>query len=76
MPWKERGVIEERFRFIDDWRSGDWTVVEFCRHYEVTRATGYKWLSRYQQGGPDGLRDKTPSPLHHPNECPPRSRMW
>jgi hypothetical protein len=70
MPWKERGVMEERFRFIDDWRSGDWTVTELCRHYEVTRATGYKWLSRYKQGGVDNLRDQSRAPLHHPNELP------
>jgi transposase InsO family protein len=70
MPWKERGVMEERFRFIDDWRSGDWTVTELCRHYEVTRGTGYKWLSRYEQGGVDGLRDKSRAPLNHPNELP------
>jgi putative transposase len=70
MPWKERGVMEERFRFVDDWRSGDWSVAELCRQYEVTRATGYKWLSRYEQGGVEGLRDRSRAPLHHPNELP------
>jgi putative transposase len=68
MPWKECGVMEERFRFIDDWRSGDWTKSELCRHYDVSRATGYKWLSRYEEGGLDGLRDQSRAPLHHPNE--------
>jgi transposase-like protein len=70
MPWKEHDVREERFRFIEDWRSEDWTMAELCRHYEVTRATGYKWLSRYEEGGLDGLADQSRAPLRHPNELP------
>jgi putative transposase len=68
MPWKERGVMEERFRFIEDWRSEDWSMAELCRHYEVTRATGYKWLGRYEKDGLDGLRDQSRAPQRHPNE--------
>src|ERR1700689_523787 len=70
MPWKEFGVMEERLRLIEDWRSGNWALAELCRHYEVTRATGYKWLRRYQEGGLDGLRDQSRAPRHHPNELP------
>ena len=51
MPWKECDVREERFRFIEDWRSDDFSMAELCRHYEVTRATGYKWVERYGDGG-------------------------
>jgi hypothetical protein len=46
MPWKEHGVMEERLRFIEEWRSQDWTIAELCRFYGVTRTTGYKWLGR------------------------------
>jgi transposase InsO family protein len=67
MPWKECAVIEERFRFIDDWQSQDWNLAELCRHYGVTRATGYKWLERYQKAGLDGLGDQSRAPLRHPN---------
>jgi transposase InsO family protein len=67
MPWKECAVIEERFRFIEDWLSEDWNVAELCRHYGVSRATGYKWLDRYEGGGLDGLRDQSRAPLRHPN---------
>jgi transposase InsO family protein len=70
MPWKESSLMEERFRFIEDWRSEDWTMAELCRRYDVTRATGYKWLSRYEEGGLDGLRNQSRAPHRHPNEVP------
>ena len=37
MPWKEHGVWEERFRFIEEWNSEDWTMAELCRFLGVTR---------------------------------------
>jgi len=68
MPWKECAVTEQRFRFIEDWRTDDWTMAELCRFYDVTRATGYKWLARYEVGGLAALGDRSRAPLHHPNQ--------
>jgi predicted DNA-binding protein YlxM (UPF0122 family) len=34
-------VIEERMRFIEDWKSEDWSMAELCEFYGVTRKTGY-----------------------------------
>lgn len=70
MPWKECDVREERFRFIEDWRSEDYSMAELCRHYEVTRATGYKWVERYREGGLAALGDQSRTPHRHPNELP------
>lgn len=68
MGWKATSNVEERFRFIQEHQSGDWSVAELCRRYGVSRKTGYKWLERYDQEGLDGLRDQSRAPLHHPNE--------
>lgn len=68
MPWKEHGVMEERFHFVDEWKSGDWNMAELCQFYGVTRATGYKWVERYGSGGLEGLRDRSRAPHQHPNE--------
>jgi transposase InsO family protein len=68
MPWKECGVLEERFRFINEWNSGDWNMAELCRIYGVTRKTGYKWVERYAARGLEGLRDLSRAPECHPNE--------
>jgi transposase InsO family protein len=67
MPWKENGVVEERFRFIEEWRSEDWSMAELCRWFGVTRKTGYKWLERYESAGWKGLQDLSRAPRDHPN---------
>jgi putative transposase len=71
MGWKATSNVEERFRFIQEHQSGDWSVAELCRRYGVSRKTGYKWLERYTEQGVEGLRDQSRAPLHHPNEVLP-----
>src|SRR6266536_1179205 len=68
MGWKETSVVEERFKFIQEHQSGDWSVAELCRQYGVSRKTGYKWLERYGEKGLEGLRDQSRAPLQHRNE--------
>jgi len=67
MPWKEHDVMEERFEFIKDWKSEEWNMAELCRFYGVSRATGYKWVSRYEADGLEGLRDLSRAPQRHAN---------
>jgi len=59
--------MEERFRFIEEWDSDDWSLAELCRHFGVTRKTGYKWLERYEAVGWEGLQDQSRAPHGHPN---------
>jgi transposase-like protein len=47
MPWKETNVLEERMKFISSYLDGEWTMVELCRAFNISRKTGYKWLDRY-----------------------------
>lgn len=68
MPWKDYEVTEERWRFIEDWKSEDFSMVELCEHYGVTRKTGYKWLYRYRERGAQGLQDGSRAPHRHPNQ--------
>lgn len=67
MGWKVSGVVEERFRFVEDYNEETWTVAELCRHYGISRPTAYKWLARYQSAGLEGLKDRSRAPTHHPN---------
>jgi transposase InsO family protein len=60
--------MEERLKFIQDYRSEEWNFAELCRRYEVSRQTGYKWLGRYEARGLEGLRDESRAPQRHPNE--------
>jgi hypothetical protein len=39
MPWKEHSVMEERFRFIEEWNSDEFSLAELCRFYGISRGT-------------------------------------
>ena len=67
MPWKKTSAFNERSHFIFDYNQQIYSISELCRMYGITRRTGYKWLGRYQSYGPDGLRDRSRAPKHHPN---------
>src|SRR5262245_10530961 len=68
MGWKVACVMEERFRFIEEWKRKDEGMAELCRRYGVSRQTGYKWIERYEQGGIEELADRSRAPHSHPNE--------
>lgn len=68
MGWKETCAMEERFKFIQEYKSQQWSVAELCRRFEISRKTAYKWIDRHQQEGIEGLRDQSRAPDHHPNQ--------
>ncbi|MBZ9872239.1 hypothetical protein LB542_15385 [Mesorhizobium sp. BR1-1-9] len=53
MPWKECNVVEERPKFIARLLDGERMVV-LCRN-SISLKTGYKILTRYNDGGLEGL---------------------
>jgi putative transposase len=55
MPWSETTTMEQKIQFIRDWRRGAMTVSDLCFVYGISRKTGYKWIERYVEEGPDGL---------------------
>ena len=66
MPWRETSAMNERFNFVVDAQRGHFPFAELCRRYGVSRKTGYKWLHRFEQHGPQGLADRS----HRPHSCP------
>ena len=42
-------------------------VAATCRYYGISRPTFYKWLRRYDELGPEGLRDRSRRPHVSPN---------
>ena len=56
-----------RTRFIADALNGRYqSHAELCRHYNISRKTGYKWLRRYQELKWPGLLERS----HRPRACP------
>ena len=58
MPWSESRV-DARIRFIQEYSSGDWTVVELARRHGIARKTAYKYLARFAEQGAVGLADRS-----------------
>lgn len=67
MPWENRTVEEQRREFALEAQHTD-NFSELCREYGITRATGYKWLKRFEDGGP--LSDLSRRPHTSPNRTP------
>ena len=38
------------------------SVSELCREFGVSRPTGYRWINRYKESGPEGLLNLTSKP--------------
>ena len=69
MPWKEVCVMDERMKFIGRLLSGD-KLAPLCREFGISRVTGHKIWSRYQDEGAKGLWDRSRAPHRHPNQTP------
>ena len=66
MPWRQVDPMTERHRFLADARHRVASFTELCRHYGVSRTTGYKWLHRANQSGLDYLQELS----RRPRTCP------
>ncbi len=71
MAWRETTKMEQKIEFINEWRSGRFTITEICRHFDITRPTAYKWIRRYQEKGLKGLEELGRRPANHPRKTPP-----
>jgi len=66
MPWKESKALDERKRFIQEWKADEEDFAELCRRYSISRQTGYKWTKRYAAVGEAGLEELSRTP----HSCP------
>jgi transposase InsO family protein len=66
MAWRASGVADQRKKFVEQYQSGEWTMAELCRIYDISRQSGYKWWKRSQQEGEAGLEDRSRTAHHHP----------
>ena len=68
MAWKETTKMEQKLEFITEWRSGNFTISELCRQFEISRPTAYKHIRRYEEQGLEGLQERPRAPSHQPNQ--------
>jgi putative transposase len=62
MPWSEITPMHEKTQFIADYLRNIYSVSELCARYRISRKTGYKWIDRYLNEGPQGLEDRLRAP--------------
>jgi transposase InsO family protein len=62
MPWKESKPTEEIIRFAALAASGQYTMVELCEQFGISRKTGHKHLERYREAGVKGLYARSRRP--------------
>jgi putative transposase len=68
MPWPERSIVSLRKEFVLRALGKETSFTELCRHYGVSRKTGYKWLKRFKAEGVVGLVDESTRPKTSPSE--------
>ena len=71
MPWPQTRALEQRTRFIFDYKDGLFSIAELCLRYGISRKSGYKWINRYKADGLAGLEDRSRRPNVSPNQTPP-----
>src|SRR3989449_7297615 len=69
MPWKECSVMDERLQFVARRLAGE-EMADLCREVGISRKTGYKIFGRYQEGGVQGLTDRSRRPYRYANQLP------
>ena len=67
MPFKETCRMEERVRMLADYDTGNWSVSELCRRYEVCRDTFYEWRKRRNGGDTGWFADRSHAVVHCPH---------
>ena len=72
MPWKDKTVEEIRREFVESVKTES-NMSKVCREFGITRATGYKWIKRYQEEA--SLKDKSRRPNITANKTPEEKEM-
>ena len=65
-----RRTPEEKLEIIYLVEHSNLSVKRTLEELEVPRSTFYRWYGRYQEDGPDGLRDRKPNPRQFWNRIP------
>jgi transposase-like protein len=60
--WKESRIVDQRLQFLSSYQKEEMSVSELCSEFGVSRRTGYRWINRYKESGPEGLLNLSSKP--------------
>ena len=70
MPWSETSPMDQKIQFVSDYLRDTFNMTELCQRYGISRKTGYKWIDRYIENGPEALEELSRQPRSSPNKTP------
>lgn len=54
--------MTERVKLITEYLSGDYTITDLSKRYDVSRRVIYQWIARYKESGWQGLEERSRAP--------------
>jgi len=66
MPWKESNKVTERMQFITRYQAGE-RISDLSKEFGISRQTGHALIKRFEEFGPDALKDRSSRPAVSPN---------
>jgi putative transposase len=57
--------MDQKMQFIADYLRGELSMTELCELYGIARKTGYKFIDRYLNEGPEGLEERSRRPENY-----------
>lgn len=64
---EQRRLVNHRLAVLRHAEEVTGNVAQTCRYYGISRTCFYKWLRRFEEQGPEGLRDRSSRPHTSPN---------
>lgn len=69
MSWEEVSTVQLRTEFVLLARQEGANVRQLCRRFNISPSTAYKWLSRFEKTGAEGLNNQSRRPKTSPKRC-------
>lgn len=66
MPFQEKTVMSQKKEFVRLATADGANISELCQRYNISRDTGYRWLTRYRREGVEGLKERSRMPHTSP----------
>jgi transposase InsO family protein len=71
MPWKEQTMASEKEKFITLHETEKFSMTELCKHFSISRVTGYRIIEAYKNHGEEAFSGLSKSHISHPFSTPP-----
>ncbi|MDD0968563.1 MULTISPECIES: IS481 family transposase [Pseudomonas] len=69
MSWEEVSTVQLRTEFVLLAQQEGANVRQLCRRFNISPSTAYKWLSRFEKSGAEGLNNQSRRPKTLPKRC-------